>query len=275
MEYGHLIHSMKLKSTLVIASAIFLGLSLAVESLSIPLDKLLILYLALGVGCSGTAQALNTVSDSKIDEIEHQERPLPRGLVTSKEVLEHTSLLPLAVLPSLLLSTKIFVLAVTGLVFGILYSLPPLYLGRRWQTSYLLLALGYVAIPMLCGWLAVRELNPFILETTAYFTLTALVLSPLRDCCDIKGDSLYGKESLPVKLGVDGTLRLTLVSAVLLSLLFLYHRPGIASYLLPLMLLSTPIVYYIAKNPAEKRSFTLLEGFSSLVMISFIVWWFI
>ena len=264
---------MKLKSTLVVAAGIALGLLLASQKMTVPLDKFMLLYLALGVGCSGSAQALNALVDWRIDKIEHPHRAIPLGRIKPRRLYYYMCAMSMAVLFAYPLGFKVFVLALAGLFIGLIYSIPPLYLGRRWQTSYLLLSLGYVSIPMFAGWLAIRELNPLIVETTAYFTLIALVIAPLRDCCDVKGDSLYGKKSLPVKLGINKTLKLVLFLASAVSLLYLLHNPAISSYLLYVILFSLPLLVYIMKNPAGKKNFTLLEGYSSITVLGFGVWW--
>ena len=166
-----------------------------------------------------------------------------------------------------------------GLIFGILYSENKFKLGRKWYTSYFLLSFGYILIPILAGWLIIKDLNFFILKIAFFFTLIALPITSLRDISDMKGDRKYGKASLPVKIGIKNTILFSPMFSFIIFLIFLvgfkfYLLRNFFKYLATIIILFIPLSFYILKNPKRKINFTILEVFGFLCEILF-VWWLI
>ncbi len=266
---------LKLENTLIIASGILLGMVLAKNSLLIPLDKFIFLYLMLGVGSSGGAQAFNRIFDIEIDKIEHPQRPLVKGKLKKKQVL-FLSLFLLALPFSLyFLNFKIFLFSLLGIILGVTYSLPFLEFGKKWQTSYLWVALGYIFIPIVAGWLIFKDLNFFILKIAGFFTLISLFLAPIRDCSETRGDKIGGKESLPIKIGEKETVVLSLVlsfSFFLVSLgLFLFN--SFLNYGLIVLSFSFFLILYMYKNPKDKINSTILKGLGVFSQTLLIIYW--
>lgn len=270
------IRCMKLESSLIVASSIFLGMVLARGSLRIPIMEFLILYSIGGIGISSGSQALNMYFDRRLDEIGHPGRPLPLGEVKARKVLGLAILL--LVLPSFsfLFKREVFYLYLLGTTMGVLYSIPPLSLGRRWYTSYPLGSIGYVSLPMLAGWILFSGLSSQILKVVFFFTMLSIFLSPLKDLGETKSDRAWGKSTLPVKVGVKTTWMISSagVSLVILSFPLLGIR-GIewfVSYLVFMATLFIPSIFF-SERLLKRGVFELVRVWAFLAQVFFAVWW--
>lgn len=216
---------MKLESTLIIASGIFLGMALSGGSLQIPIGVFLALFFMGGV-LSGGVQALNMYFDREIDELVRPERPLPKGELDGGQVLRFSILLiSISVSASIFwvaLGGKISVLlcVLAGAALGISYSVPPLSLGRKWYSAYPSASFAYVFIPIIAGG-SVFGLDQFTMTAALFFTALSIFISPLKDCSEVKGDELCGKKTLPTEFGIENTLRITLIGSASVVVTFL------------------------------------------------------
>lgn len=279
MKLKAYIECIKIESTLVIASSIFVGMSLA-HCLNIPLKIFLFLYLIMGIGCSGGAQVLNMYFDIKVDIIEHPKRPLPKGILKPKNVLAFSILLYVFPLLSIFVEFKLFLISLFGIFLGVIYSVPKFRLREHGFLQYLILSIGYVFIPIISGWIVIKDINFFILMIASYFTLIAFFVSPIKDCCDIKGDSLYQRKTLPIRIGTKNTLLYSSISVFVISLIFLLflvklYDKNILGYFFVIFVLSIPLVLFILNNPKRKSNFLLAEIFSFIVEILFVLRWFL
>lgn len=272
------IKAMKLKSSLVILSGIFLGLSLGVGSLNVPIDKLLILYLIIGIGCSAGSQVLNHVFGEKIDKIEHPKRAIPSGKISKKGLFGFAIFLLIITLFSVFISKDIFVLALLGVILGILYSVPGFKFENKWYSSSILLSVGYILIPILSGFFIVRGFDLFVLDVALFFALIVLGISPLKDIPDVKGDKKHKKNTLPVKIGTKNTILFSCVFVIVVLFVYFfildfYLIEEFLNYILTMAILLLPLSLYVFRNPKRKINFTLLEVYGFLSEVIFVLWW--
>ena len=277
MKLKAYIECMKIQSSLVIASGIFMGMALA-HGLNLSLNTFLFLYLIIGIGCSGGAQVLNRYFDIKVDIIEHPTRALPKGILKPKNVLRFSIILYILPLLSIFFGFKLFLISLFGMFLGIIYSMPLFKLRRHRYLQYLSVSLGYVFVPIISGWIVFRSVDLFIIMIVSYFSLIAFFVAPLKDCCDIKGDSIHQRKTLPTKIGIKNTLLYSVISSFVLSLMFLLflvkmYDKNLLGYFFVVLILSIPLILIILRNPKQKSNFLLVEIFSFIVEVLFVLRW--
>lgn len=266
--------SIKFQSTLPMAGAIFIGLALATGSLKINPWLFLGLYTIFGIGVSGGAHAINAVSDYSIDKIEHPKRPLPEGMLSKKVLMIWSSLLFCIGLLISLTIKGTFIYAAIDTLFAISYSLPGLELGKKWYSTYLLLALGYTLLPILGAFSAVRQPDMFVVKVAVFFTMIALLISPLKDIPDTRGDKKYGKTSLPVIIGEKNTVIICLTAAVSIAIgltfaLGFFKLIKFWRFVALAVVLFVPFIAFALSNLKRKMNFQLMEAYALLCQILF------
>ncbi|MEM0359304.1 MAG: UbiA family prenyltransferase [Candidatus Hadarchaeales archaeon] len=265
---------LKLGSSLIVLSSLYLGMALGGRNLAVPLPEFLLLC-AVGIGISGGAQALNMYCDVEWDRISHPERPFPSGKVGGKGLLLLSILLFSLSALSLLLGPFLFFLSLLGVLLGLLYSLPPFPLGR-WYTSYPVSSLGYVFLPFLAGYLSLSPLTGEAIGIALFFTLLSLFLSPLKDLKGRKGDKKSGKPTLPSKLGTKRTLIFSLSGASLTLLSFLFLNPKgpewFLSYLICTVTFLLPTLFF-SEGLLRNDPFWLVRLWALTSQLFFAGWW--
>ena len=261
-------------SSLVVVGSLYLGMVLGGGSLRVPLPPFLLLCLV-GAAVSAGSHALNMYFDLELDRLSHPDRPLPRGRLKGKRLL-FLSLLLFSLSPlSLLLGPSVLLLTSLGVLLGLLYSLPPLPLGR-WYTSYPVSSLGYVFLPLLVGASSLSHLTGEVLAVALLFTLLSLLLSPLKDLKDRRGDERAGKPTLPVKLGTRRTFLFSLSGSFLTLLLFLLLNPRgpwwFLSYLTCTATLLLPTLFF-SEGLLRRDPFWLVRLWALAAQLLFAGWW--
>ncbi|MEM2866377.1 MAG: UbiA family prenyltransferase [Candidatus Hadarchaeales archaeon] len=261
-------------SSLVVLGSLYLGMVLGGSSLAVPLPEFLLLCLV-GMGISGGAQTLNMYSDLELDRVSHPERPFPRGKVGGGRLLLLSSLLFSLSALSLLLGPPVLLLSLLGVLLGLLYSLPPLPLGR-WYTSYPTSSLGYVFLPFLAGHLSLSPLTEEAVEVALLFTFLSLFLSPLKDLKDRGGDRKGGKPTLPARLGVRNTLVFSSSGLFFTLLFFLLLNPRgpewFLSYLVCTATLLLPTLFF-SEGLLRRDPFWLVRLWALASQLLFAGWW--
>ncbi|MEM2619501.1 MAG: UbiA family prenyltransferase [Candidatus Hadarchaeales archaeon] len=274
MPAGEYLKCLKPGSSLVVLGSLYLGMVLGGNSLAVPLPEFLLLCVV-GMGVSGGAQALNMYCDLKLDRVSHPERPFPRGKVKGERLLLLSALLFSLSLLSLPLGPPIFLLTLLGVLLGLLYSLPPLPLGR-WYTSYPISSLGYVFLPFLAGHLSLSPLTGEAVEVALLFTLLSLFLSPLKDLKDREGDRRSGKPTFPARLGVRKTLVFSLSGLFLALLSFLLLNPRgpewFLSYLVCTATFLLPTLFF-SEGLLRRDPFWLVRLWALASQLLFAGWW--
>ena len=179
--------------------AVFVGAVLAKQAFS-GVDWLNVLFGFLtGFMLTAAAMAINDFYDRKIDAVNEPSRPIPSGLVSSKEAL-----------------TLVFFLTATGLVFAILVSvLCLLVAGVSWIIVIAYVTVGKrsglpgnflvsacVAIPFVYGSITVTglvELNVWLFVSMAFLSNTGREIT--KGIVDVKGDAVEDVKTLAVRYG--------------------------------------------------------------------------
>ena len=218
---------------------------------------------ALGFLCgfflSSTALILNDYFDLEVDRVNAPQRPLPSGLVTTREVVALgalTTLLGLAA--ALALSPAAFILSAVTWTVGLLYNwrFKQAGLAGNLMVSY------SVAITFILGGLSAGDpWNPLVWT----FSLMAFGINLgeeiAGDAMDVEGDAQRGSRSIAIRRGRSYALR---ISAVLFALVV-----GVtlvpawmgwlgASYLAMILITDSMIVLFTARllksrTPEEGR----------------------
>ncbi|MGH2687160.1 MAG: UbiA family prenyltransferase [Actinomycetota bacterium] len=165
------------------------------------------------------ATAINDLADREIDAINHPRdrgRPLVTGEATPREaLLLHAGSAIAAVAAAGFLGIGGVALAVTSVLLGQLYSLPPIRVSYRTYLAPLLLAVAYVAIPYVLGVVAMRAwLTPGDGPFVAALLLLFLARIVLKDFRDRPGDARYGKPTLLLRFGPGVTCAVSLAALV-------------------------------------------------------------
>jgi len=153
---------------------------------------------------NGASNVVNQYFDISIDRINKPNRPLPSGRISPKESRLFSLLLYLlSFLLAYLVSNKQFIIIVlTTALITYAYSAPP-FRTKRWAIgANLTIAIPRGCLLIVAGWTAVRSLfdfQPWFIGSI--FALYLLGAASTKDFSDMKGDKMYGCNTLPIILG--------------------------------------------------------------------------
>lgn len=160
---------------------------------------------------NAASNALNQIFDLEIDRLNKPCRPLPSGILGSRQawafsILAYSVALALAAL----VNRQTFVIYLIAALATVAYSTPPLRLKCRSWASNLAIAFVRGELLKVAGWAAVATvLNSFepwyigLIYFTFLFGATAT-----KDFADIEGDRKSGCITLPVRYGAAGAARI-------------------------------------------------------------------
>lgn len=155
---------------------------------------------------------LNDVFDLEIDRVSHPERALPRGTVGVRQTT-FTALLLMALGTILAFSFSVTsgILVALIMVFGVLYSAPPVRL-RRFPIVPSAIIGFFVFLSFLAG-ISFREATLTGKLAFGAFLLWAMFLcaSTAKDLADVQGDKVDRVRSLPLILGFERAFKVTSV----------------------------------------------------------------
>ena len=176
---------------------------------------------------------LNDLFDADLDRINGKtKRPIPSGKVSKRQALVFVVLMNVVGLSVPILANNVLgtILASTIALIGILYSLPKISLkdkfiiktcaiGIAMACSLLLGASMYFIdnvgtdISIMFYWISVQAGGQFLYPMFSGLVLAMMVLvtSPLNDLGDIKGDKQAGRRTIPIVLGKENTVRLSML----------------------------------------------------------------
>jgi 4-hydroxybenzoate polyprenyltransferase len=202
-----------------------LTMALWLRGPAVPLPRLALLLLSLMLADAGLT-TLNDICDVETDRasVESQRylRPLAAGSISIKGAYVQVALLETgAVIAALAVSPVFLALLGTGVLYGIGYSVRPVYAGGRpivsqafWLAVWFAMYGGvYLAIggDFLAG-------LPYIAATILFMGVGETLAKDLRD---VENDSLTGKRTTPVAVGVETAAGASAGALVLGSLAYL------------------------------------------------------
>lgn len=142
----------------------------------------------------------------------HGNRPLLCGMI-SKNLLMKFSIISgvVGLMVAYTLNLQVFLAQVLYLFIGILYSLEPIRLKKRFFLKQLTTASGH-ALSVLSGALVVGVITPPILFLIAINFAISIGVNPLMDLRDIRGDREMGLSTIPVVFGPAITVRFAIAT---------------------------------------------------------------
>jgi 4-hydroxybenzoate polyprenyltransferase len=157
---------------------------------------------------NAASNALNQIYDLEIDRINKPTRPLPAGLLTTRDAWHFAvSAYALALVLAWLVSPggrhECFWIVVVATVMTVLYSAPPFRTKRLGIWANVTIAIPRGMLLKVAGWSAVKTasgLEPWFIG--AIFGLFLLGASTTKDFADMEGDARGGCRTLPIMYGV-------------------------------------------------------------------------
>ena len=167
---------------------------------------------------------MNDLVDVNLDRANGKKRPLSSGRVSKKQAKIFVSCTFLAAVLLILLTFRpiSLIIILSMLAIGIAYSAPKIALMKRFVIKTVSIVVFYVLCALL-GLTSAYNLelaleNP-VLVANVLLTLAIMVFisSTLNDMGDVGGDRDAGRRTIPMVIGNDNTINLTMVlSAIIL-----------------------------------------------------------
>ncbi len=163
---------------------------------------------------NGASNVLNQIHDLEQDRINKPRRPLPAGTVSQSaarlfSVLLYVAALVMAWFVRVGAGPECFVLVVVAAFLTWAYSAPPLRWRRLGWRANLTVALPRGWLLKVAGWSTVapvfHDLEPWFLGFVFFVFL--LGATSTKDYADLAGDARAGVRNLPIKLGVERSIR--------------------------------------------------------------------
>jgi len=179
---------------------------------------------------------LNDLIDLDLDRANGKNRPLPSNKVSKKQALAFVifSFTIAIALAAITLSIVSLVIITLMVAIGIAYSSPRIALMKRFVIKTLSIAVFYVLCALL-GLISFYNIDVAIerpaLVGSILLTLALMVFisSTLNDMGDIKGDKAAGRRTIPIVLGKNNTLKLTMIlAAIVLATTWIFYGASIA-----------------------------------------------
>ena len=187
------------------------------------LFALFVIWGPLGIGFS---QSINDYFDLELDRVNEPTRPIPSGRLSEKEAIWNWSIILFtAILLGTLIGTYIggqrgLIFAsclFTALIFGYIYSAPPLKLKKNIFLSAPAVGLCYGFITYLSANALFSEIRPEVIGLAGLNFFMAVALIIMNDFKSEDGDAKGGMKSLTVMIGARNTF---LVAFVIIDLVF-------------------------------------------------------
>ncbi len=164
----------------------------------------------------GAVYVLNQIFDIESDRLNRKLFFLAQGHISPKAAISETIILNvLSVVPAFIISWQLGLLFTAGMLFGLLYSIPPLSIKNKPLGGLVLNALAHGNLVFLIGWCMNQSLSwrSLAFSLPYMFAVGAIYLNTTIP--DMDGDKRAGKVTLSVKWGKE---RVTVVSSILVAL---------------------------------------------------------
>ena len=162
-------------------------------------------------------------------------------------------LTPLALTLSFLTNLQTFLLCASFLILAFLYSIPKIYLKKRFVAKPTVAALGG-AISNLIGGAAVGKIPPSLFYAACLFFMFTFVGSPIFDLIDIEGDREKGAKTFSVVLGPTLTIKLGVAILLSFSITTILIYPLLGLKIVAPVLITSSILFF------SWASFSLLKN---------------
>jgi len=164
---------------------------------------------------------LNDLVDSDLDKANGKKRPIPSGLVSKRQTWTFILLTNgAAIVLAFITFNPASVLIVTAmLVIGIMYSAPKIALMKRFMIKTVTIAIYYslcalLGVISMYGMDFVTDSPIMLIQCLSMLGIMIFISSTLNDLGDVEGDRKAGRRTVPIVLGKDHTLRLSMILAI-------------------------------------------------------------
>jgi geranylgeranylglycerol-phosphate geranylgeranyltransferase len=186
-------------NSIMMGFAVIVGAALANQSFAIMIWPNLTYGFITGFMLTAASMTINDYYDRKIDAVNEPKRPIPSGLIQSKESLSFSFVLTAVGFAAAYL-TSIFclVIAIVSLIVSVTYTT----VGKRSGLPGNFLVSTVVAIPFIYGSVAAVNalgLNVLVFVSMAFFSNTGREIT--KGIVDVKGDKSQNVKTLAVHYG--------------------------------------------------------------------------
>jgi geranylgeranylglycerol-phosphate geranylgeranyltransferase len=216
----------------------------------------------------------NDLVDADIDRSNGKKRPIPAGDVTKKHacafIITTNTVGVLLALMTFNLASPIIALMVV--LVGFMYSAPKVALKDRFLFKTLSIAITMMLCAMLgssaCCYTSnadhIANMNSLIVPTHAILMLGAMIFvtSPVSDAADITGDALAGRRTIPIVIGRENTIKISILFATNMSivswLLYSFYTIGLLTAILVTIIVTVTIIDMVRNlKQLRERAFVL------------------
>lgn len=203
------------------------------------LMKTLLALLAL-IFVNAGGNNLNSIFDVEIDAINKPYRPIPRGILTKREVGLFSGILLLSAVSLSLLVNPTFQMFVAALIMlTIIYSAPPVRLKRMLWINNVSQAVARGVLGVLAAWSVYSPITRGAVAMSLVLFSLILWSQSSKDIADLSGDRAFGVKTLPVVYGIPATYRIMMC-------------------MVPIPFVTTTILVYLGWLPMGSLSILLL-----------------
>jgi chlorophyll synthase len=221
-----------------------------------------------------TSQAVNDWFDRHVDAINEPGRPIPSGRIPGRMGLYIASAwTAVSLIVAASLGRWVFYAAIFGLILAWAYSAPPMRLKQNGWWGNFAVAICYEGLPWFTGAAVMAASLPdvHVIVLALLYSVGAHGIMTLNDFKSIEGDRRMGILSLPVQLGVRGSVRLACAimaapQAIVIVLLLSWSHPYHAAAVVGLLCGQLVLMQDLLKAPREKAAWYNATGTSLYVL---------
>jgi 4-hydroxybenzoate polyprenyltransferase len=157
---------------------------------------------------NAASNALNQVYDYDIDKVNKPYRPLPQKIVTKDEALTIALVLYIVTIWRISMLNRAFAtIILIIMLITIFYSIPPLRFKQRFLVSNISIAVARGFLGFIAAWTIFGDpMNPTPWAIGLLFAIYLMGAVTTKDFTDVKGDKKYGMNTLPIVMGMKGSI---------------------------------------------------------------------
>ena len=229
------------------------------------INKILLAAVAAAL-TAGAGNIINDIFDKEADKINHPERPMAKGIIsTGNAWIEYFILTLLAVAASYLISQTALVVVFLTSVLLYLYSarLKKIPLLGNITVAYL------TGLAFIFGGIAVNNVSGALIPAVFAFFIN-FIRELIKDMDDIEGDTKVGLQTFPKRFGTKASIILiTFLTITLIAFTFYPFIKNIYNieFFVIVMLVVNPILVYFLKLLYEKDGDKNLNKLSNMLKL--------
>lgn len=219
---------------------------------------------------AGAGNIINDIYDKEADKINHPERPLAKGIISTNNAwIEYFILTLLAVAASSFINQTALAIVLLTLVLLYLYSarLKKIPLLGNITVAYL------TGLAFIFGGIAVNNVRSALIPAVFAFFIN-LIRELIKDMDDIEGDTKVELQTFPKNFGIKATILLiTFVTIFLIASTFYPFIKDIYNieFFVLAMLVINPILVYFLKLLYEKDATKNLNKLSKMLKLNMLI----